>query len=237
MNNDKIVCIIPARANSKRLKNKNTRVLNGKPLISWTIEEAKKSVSIDRIVISTDDEEAVKIGLDHGVEVIRRPEELAMDTTTTAEVIFHALDLLKEISYYPGHILLLQCTSPLRKAWHIDEAIKYYLDNLSFSDSLISVSKSEHPPWWLKKISENGLMTDFLEYDKEEYKRSQDFPETFRINGALYLAKTEMFRKFRGFQTPKTLAYKMEALDSLDIDTEIDFLFAEFIMKTYYSCQ
>ncbi len=228
---EKVLCIVPARSGSKRLKNKNKRPLNGKPLIAWTLEEAKKSILIDRIVVSTDDEAISDISMLLGAEVVMRPQELASDTAGTVDVVKHALDWLKQKDYSAEHIILLQCTSPLRTAGHIDEALGRYLDNMGSIDSLISVTRAEHPPWWMKSIDRTGILTDFLEYDRDKYKRSQDFPDVYRINGAIYIVKASKLFEFNGFQTEKTLSYIMEPQFSIDIDTETDFMFAEFLMS------
>lgn len=227
---DKILCIVPARSGSKRLKNKNIRPLNGKPLIAWTLEEARKSCFIDRIIVSTDDEAISDISISCGAEVVMRPRELASDTAGTVDAVRHVLDWLKQRDYNAEHVILLQCTSPLRTVRHIDEALGKYLDNKDNFDSLVSVTRAEHPPWWLKSIDETGLITDFIEYDKDKFKRSQDFPDVYRLNGAIYTAKVGKLLECNGFQTKRTLSYIMEPLFSIDIDTETDFMLAEFLM-------
>jgi CMP-N-acetylneuraminic acid synthetase len=228
-----IYCIIPARKGSKRLPNKNTRPLLDKPLISWTIEEAVKSYYIDSITVSTDDEAVMDIADGYGIYVLKRPQELAADNSSTIDVILHFISHMREKGEDAKHIILLQPTSPLRTAKHIDEAIYSYLRKIDKIDSLISVTKSEHPPWWTKKIGENGILEDVFKYDRSEFKRSQDFPETFMVNGAIYIAKTDSFIKNKGFWTDKTLPYVMENNCSIDIDTEFDLMLAEFIAKTH----
>lgn len=228
----KIVCIIPARGGSKGLKKKNVKLLGGKPLIAWTIDEAGKSKFIDRIIVSTEDKEIANISKEHNAEVIVRPDELAQDTSLTIDVVFHVIDKLKENDYIPDYILLLQCTSPLRTVIHIDEAIQKFLDNRDHCDSLISVSKVEHPPWWYKKIDSDGRLIDFIEYDKAKFVRRQDFPEVYDENGAIFIAKKDILYKYRDFETDRTIPYMMDTNSSLDIDTEIDFLLVEHILKS-----
>lgn len=229
--NEKILCIIPARGGSKGVKKKNVRPFNGKLLIGWTIEEAKKSKFINRVVVSTEDMEVSQASRNFGAEIIDRPEELAQDTSSTVDVVLHTLDVLKKEDYHPEYIILLQCTSPLRTVRHIDEAINYFLENVERVNSLISVCKEEHPPWWLKKIDRDGCLEDFLQYDKVKYARRQDFPDVFKLNGAIYIVKTKKFYEHRAFQIDKTLGYVMDYASSFDIDTETDFLVAEFIKK------
>ena len=226
----KVLCIIPARGGSKGLPRKNIRDFNGKPLIAWTIIEAKKSKFIDKVVVSTEDEEISKISAEFGAEIIRRPIDLAADISKTEDVILHVVQMLKKDEYIPDSIIVLQCTSPLRTAKHIDEAIEKFISNDSI-DSLISVSKQEHPPWWMKTLDEDGKLVDFIPYNKEQYTRRQDFPKVYFINGAIYVIKTEKFIEFMKFQLDRTGSYIMDSLSSIDIDTEIDFITAEYIMK------
>jgi CMP-N,N'-diacetyllegionaminic acid synthase len=228
---NKIICIIPARGGSKGLIRKNVRDLNGKPLIGWTIDEAKKSHWIDRILVSTDDKEIADVSIGFGAEVIRRPAELAQDSSTTIDAVLHTLDILESTNYRPEYTLLLQCTSPLRTVSHIDEAIKKFLENIEIADSLVSVSKVGHPPWWYKKLDTNGYISDFIKYDKKSFTRRQDFPDVYNTNGAVFIAKTQMLNKVKDFEMERTLAYVMDSDSSIDIDSEMDFIIAECIMN------
>lgn len=157
---EKILCIIPARGGSKGVKRKNIRDFNGKPLIGWTMEEAKKSTYIDRIIVSTEDGDIASVSSAFGASVMKRPVELAQDTSSTTEVILHILDEVARCGYTPEYLLLLQCTSPMRKAVHVDEAIRLLLENRGNFHSLISVTKESHPPFWLQQIDEEGCLID-----------------------------------------------------------------------------
>ncbi len=229
--NQPIYCIIPARKGSKRFPGKNIRPFLGKPLITWTIEEAMKSTYIGNITVSTDDETVMEIADSYGIPVLRRPQILAGDDTSTIDVVLHYIDYLRDRGENMKHIMLLQPTSPLRTAKHIDEAASLYLSNIGSIDSLISVTKSEHPPWWTKKIEDNGVLKDVFEYDKLKLRRSQDFPETYMVNGAIYIAKTDSFISHRGFETGRTISYIMDNSQSVDIDTEFQLKLAEFIYE------
>ncbi|AOY75659.1 cytidylyltransferase domain-containing protein [Clostridium formicaceticum] len=228
---EKILCIIPARGGSKGVKRKNIKPLRGKPLIGWTIDEAKKSKYIDRIIVSTEDEEIRRVSEKLDVEVLIRPEELAQDHTPSIDVVFHTLDELKEGGYVPDLVVLLQCTSPLRKAKHIDEALSMLIQNKKNADGIVSVTKEEHPPWWLKKVDEDGYLTDFLEDQDNKFTRRQDFPDVYRLNGVIYVTKTETLHKEKSFITNKTMSYVMDRNASIDIDTEEDFLLAEIYFR------
>lgn len=229
---NKVLCIIPARGGSKGLIGKNTRQLLDKPLIAWTIDEAKKSKYIDKIVVSTEDAHIKEVSKQHGADVIDRPDSLSTDQASTTDVVFHSLKYLQDTKKYsPDYVLLLQCTSPLRNVHQIDEAIKKLLTNQINVDALISVTKEEHPPWWLRRINADGYLERYFDYDASMLNRRQDFIELYRPNGAIYLAKTNLFYEKKTFQTEKTLPYIMDNLSSIDIDTEYDFRWAEMVMK------
>jgi N-acylneuraminate cytidylyltransferase/CMP-N,N'-diacetyllegionaminic acid synthase len=232
LKNYKILAIIPARGGSKGVLRKNLRNLWGKPLIQWSIDEAKKSKYIDRIVISTEDNEIEELSIRAGVEVIKRPIELAQDDSPTIDSIVYTLNKLEEIEgYTPNYVLLLQCTSPFRNAEDIDASIDTLLNKNDNFKSLISVSREEHPPWWLKTIDSDGAMKDFISYDKEKYTRRQSFQPVYRLNGAIYICEINELKKYKSFETDRTLAYIMDSSSSIDIDTEEDLRLAEYILK------
>ncbi len=227
-----ILAIIPARGGSKGVPRKNIRLLVGKPLIAYSIEAALKSRYIDRVVVSTEDEEIAETARRWGAEVIRRPKKLARDDTPTIDVIIHVLDYLrKEEKYIPDIVVLLQPTSPLRTREDIDNAIEHFLNNQDCL-SLVSVTEFEHPPWWALKI-ENGYLSPIF---NEEYirMRRQDLPKAYKPNGAIFISTPKVLYEYKTFYTPKTIAYIMPPERSIDIDTEFDFLIAEFLIKKKY---
>lgn len=228
-NNCKIAAIIPARGGSKGIPHKNIKVLNGKPLISYTINEAKKSKYLDRIIVSTEDKHIASISKAYGAEVLfMRPLEIAQDTTPGIEPIIHCINWLKENEKYNAdYIICLQCTSPFRKMEQIDEALERLLNENV--DSIVSVCESEVTPFWMKRIEKNRLI-DFLN-STECYARRQDTPKVYRLNGAIYAAKTEILLKYKNWYTENTIPYVMDKLTSVDIDDMIDFKFAEFLMR------
>lgn len=224
-----VIAIIPARGGSKGIPRKNIKNINGKPLISYTIAETKKSKYIKRIIVSTEDKEIAEISKKHDAEVpFIRPKELAEDSTPGIDPIIHCINWLKSNEKnVPKYICLLQCTSPFRNAKQIDEAFEKLISE--DADSIVSVCESEITPYWMKKI-ENGRIKDFLE-DVTFYARRQDTPKVYRLNGAIYIAKTEALLKNKNWYTENTLAYIMDRKSSIDIDDMIDFKFAEFLMK------
>ena len=121
-----ILGIIPARGGSKGIPRKNIKPLHGKPLIYYTIKEALKSKFLNRVVVSTEDNDIAEIAKKFGAKVIKRPKELARDETPIRDVVIHVLNKFKEKKYIPDAVVLLQPSSPLRKAHHIDEAISLF---------------------------------------------------------------------------------------------------------------
>jgi len=230
-NNNKIIAIIPARGGSKGVKRKNIRNFNGYPLIYWTIKEARKSKYIDRLVVSTEDQEISEICKKYNVEVIHRPLELATDEAPTIDVLLHVLNWLSiEDGYNSDYTLLLQCTSPFRKASQIDDAIEMLLSKSEEYDSLKSISLENYPPWWLNIIDENGSLKRLFKYEGENKPtRRQDFPQTYRSNGAIKICKTKQLIDKRTISAGKTLPYIMGFKESIDIDTEEDLEYAEFL--------
>ncbi|HCX61781.1 MAG TPA: acylneuraminate cytidylyltransferase [Clostridiales bacterium] len=232
MRDEKILCIIPVRGGSKGVYRKNLRNLGNKPLIQWTIEEAQKSEYINKIIISTEDEEIENVCEKMGVQVIKRPIELATDDSPTIDSIMYTLNIFEDVEkYVPDYVMLLQCTSPFRTVTDIDGAIEALLSKDKNYKSLISVTKEEHPPWWLKSINEDGILKDFISYDKKQYSRRQSFPSLYRLNGAIYICEINELKKQKSFETDSTLAYIMDGNASIDIDTEEDLEFAEYIFE------
>lgn len=226
-----VLAVIPARAGSKRVPQKNKRLLLGKPLLFYTIEAAQNSGVIDEIVVSTDDEEIAEIAKKAGVSVpFLRPAELAQDGSKTIDVVIHLIEWYKEKQNKEWDvILLLQPTSPLRTAKHIQEAWRLFLEKET--DAVVSVCQVEHHPWWSNTLSADGNMKNFL---SEEIinKRSQELPLFYRLNGAIYFAKAAILKEYRSFFIEKSFAYVMKRECSIDIDSELDFLVAECLLKT-----
>ena len=221
--------IIPGRKGSKGVLNKNIRKINGKPLISYSIEAALESEYIKKVVVSSDSDEILEIAGSYGVESIKRPEHLAQDDSTTVDVVKHVLDVFNESNkYFPEILVLLQPTSPLRDSNDIDEAIKMFLKD-GDADALISVSKYNHNPLWSFKIENNFLSP--ANDEKFLNKRRQELPELFLPNGAIYIIKTRKFLEKNSFVMKKTKAFIMSEEKSMDIDTELDLKLVKCLMK------
>lgn len=227
MHRDKtFLAIIPARGGSKRLPRKNILKLCEKPLIAWSIEAALKSKYIDKVIVSSDDEEILEISKKYGADILKRPLELASDTATTFDAIKQVIDTIEKYDY----IVLLQPTSPLRNEIHINEAIEIlYAKN---ADAIVSVSEMDHSPLWSNTLDDSLSMNNFLK-DEVLNKRSQDLEIYYRLNGAIYICKIDKLVEQKSFFLKENIfAYKMDRGSSIDIDEEIDFTIAEFIKKS-----
>ena len=223
--NKTFLAIIPARGGSKRLPRKNVLDLCGKPLIAYTIEAALKSKYLDKVIVSSDDEEILNISSNFGADIIKRPIDLANDTATTFDAIKHTIDNFEKYDY----IVLLQPTSPLRNEKHIDEAIE--LLEKKKADAIVSVCEMEHSPLWSNTLPKDGSMSNFLK-DEILNKRSQDLDKFYRLNGAIYICKTEKLIENKSFLLKNNIfAYIMDREHSVDIDEKIDFSIAQILMS------
>lgn len=220
-----ILAIIPARGGSKGIPRKNIRMLAGKPLIAWTIEEAKKSKYIDRLILSSEDEEIIKVAKEWGCEVpFVRPAELAKDDTPGIEPVLHAISMLPGYDY----VVLLQPTSPLRLVDDIDGCIETCLS--ANAPSCVSVTEVNQHPYLMYKIDKTGYLAPFRD-QKNEIHRRQDLPAVYILNGAAYVAASTWVQQSRSFLRPDTKAYVMPKGRSQDIDDSIDLQIAELILK------
>jgi len=224
-NKKKYLSIIPARGGSKRLPRKNILPLAGKPLIGWSIEAALGCKSINKIVVSSDDKEILDVAESYKVNTLKRPEYLATDTATSFDAIKHATEC--NIGY--EYIILLQPTSPLRTSKHIQEAILLLEEKQA--DAVISVCETEHSPLWANTLPEDNNMQGFLQ-DELLNARSQDLPTYYRLNGAIYICKTDKLLETKSFFLKENIyAYVMDTKSSADIDTEMDFELAEILIN------
>ena len=223
INNKKIIAIITARGGSKSLKNKNIMILDGHPLVSWSIREAKKSKYIDKLILSTDDRKIIKIAENYGCEIpFKRPKYLSTDKTKTLDVIFHTLEKIKEKFDY---VLLLQPTSPLRTVYDIDSAINECISKKR--PSCVSVCNFEKSAYWLVDVTQKSI----IPFYKKKHIRRQKTPKIYYYNGAIYFAEISWLKKKQDFVSTETLPYIMPFSRSVDIDSREDFKLAEYFMK------
>ena len=228
-----VLAVVTARGGSKGLPGKNLRELGGKPLIAWTIEAGLQSRRIDRLILSTDDEEIAEVGRRFGADVpFIRPAELATDTSHHPEVMIHAAQFVAEdaaVDY--DVILLLQPTVPFRTGAHIDQSIELFLR--SGAESLIALKTQDYPPWWMFQLEGERIRPAF------EWKpgvnvfnmERQEFPAVYRPNGAIYLTWTQSLIVNKRLVDPADCAYFiMDQAASVDIDTLTDFTLAEAML-------
>ncbi|MEK3994162.1 acylneuraminate cytidylyltransferase family protein [Psychrobacillus sp. FSL K6-2365] len=225
IDNKKVLAIIPARGGSKGVPRKNIRNLAGKPLIAWTIEEAKKSMYIDRLILSSEDNEIIETAKDYGCDIpFVRPVHLAKDTTSGIEPVLHAL---REIEGY-DYVVLLQPTSPLRIVEDIDGCLENLIETKS--PACVSVKEPMNSPYWMYTLNSEEKMVPLIEQDSLT-KRRQDLPDVYALNGAVYVAEVNWLKQSKSFLTSDTVVFIMPNNRSHDIDTEDDFLWCEWLMR------
>lgn len=223
----KVLAIIPARGGSKGLPKKNIKILGNKPLIAWSIDSAKQSLLINKVIVSSDSDDIIRIAKEYGAEVpFKRPIELASDTATTLDVLKHAIDFYKQQNKQFDYLVLLQPTSPFRKNGEIDEMIKKSI--ASNADMVVSVKETSANPYYvLFEENDNG----YLKKSKSaNFTRRQDCPTVYEYNGSVYVVKIDSLLKQNSLAFNKTIKYVMDDIHSVDIDNQFDFDFAEFIM-------
>jgi len=224
-----VLAIIPARSGSKRLKHKNTLMLRGKPLVQWSIDAALASSVVTETVLSSDDAFIEDLCSKQGLPFIKRPAQLATDTATSMDVVIHVLDHYKAKGRHFDYVLLLQPTSPLRTARHIDEA--FSLLSTKGCDGVLSVCECADHPYWSKALDDDLNMKNFLPSDYQS-TRKQDLPKYYKLNGAIYLHRYDAIMNEKTFFLSDNIyAYLMSAEASVDVDTELDFRFAECLLE------
>lgn len=221
------IAIIPARGGSKRLPGKNIKPLAGKPLIRWTTQAALASGEFDMVIVSTDSQAIADIAMqDAGVTFPGlRPAELAGDTATTNDVVSHVVQWAEENYAMVDMVAILQPTSPLRTARHIQEAVALYRNKKA--TAVVSVCELEHPVQYCNRLPKDNSLNGFI--TPSVNKRSQDLEPFYRLNGAIYLFGRQHVGDLSGIYCEDSYAYLMDKKSSVDIDDEFDFLLAEAI--------
>ena len=216
----KILAVILARSGSKGLKNKNIKKLGNKPLVSWTIDEAKKSKKIDMIILSTDSIKIAKIGKKKKIQVpFLRPKNLSGDKSPSVDAVEHSINFLKKEGKKFDYVILLEPTSPFRDFGDIDNSIKKLLKTKA--NSLVSVCKTDTMnPLFLFKKKKEFLVP--LKKTKKKYLRRQDIEPVYFLEGSIYISKISSLLKERTFNQKKTLGVEMPKWKSIEIDDIID---------------
>jgi len=228
-NNLKILALIAAKGNSQGLPNKNILNLGGKPVIAWTIEQAKACKYVDEIIVSTESNTIAEIALLYGEGVpFMRPKELAEDSSKIMDVISHTIAFIEDKGQRFDILVLLQPTCPLRKTDDIERAIGLFFDKKA--QAVVSVSETKHSPLWSNTLPADGCMSQFLKPDVIN-KNRQELPTYYQLNGSIYIAYLDYIKRSKNFYGERTYAYIMPMIRSIDIDSIIDFLHVKSIME------
>ncbi|MBR5422079.1 MAG: acylneuraminate cytidylyltransferase family protein [Lachnospiraceae bacterium] len=224
----KNLAIIPARSGSKGVTDKNIRELCGKPLMAYTIEAALISGEFEEVMVSTDSEHYADIARSFGAEVpFMRSVENATDTASSWDMVAEVLQNYGEYGREFETFCLLQPTSPLRSAEDIRAAYRLYREKAEVA--VVSVCRAEHSPLWCAHLPEDQSLDGFI--DAEKTQQRQSCGVFYRLNGAIYIVNTTSFSEDRYLYRKGSYAYRMDERNSVDIDTELDFEFAELLMK------
>ncbi len=221
------LAIIPARGGSKGILMKNMKVLFNKPLVSWTIESAIRSMKIDKVIVSSDNSDILNLALAYGVLFRERPAELAKDNVHAIKVVIDCLNFYEEKGITIDKVAMLLPTSPLRTTEDIDKAFEI-LEN-SNATSVVGVCKSDKPESNFRHIKD-GILYPIKNVDKFEVQRQDIIDPIYEVNGAMFVAETEHIRKFSSFHMGNPAAYIMNKINSIDINDLDDFRIAEALL-------
>jgi CMP-N-acetylneuraminic acid synthetase len=228
----KILGIIPARKGSTRVPNKNIREINGRPLITYIMETAKKSEYIDRLIVSTDDERVIRLANEYDIEVpFVRPKELSDDKTILEEVNLHAMKFFDQKGWKPKIVVSIQPTNPLTKREDIDRCIEKLIN--ANCDSVSTVFKSTvcHPYWALRL--ENDKLIPHSKYFND-FLNSQDLPSFYYLSGGVIARRRKVLENCTCNEFAlgnDSRAVIVDEYSAIDINTEMDLLFVKFLME------
>jgi CMP-N,N'-diacetyllegionaminic acid synthase len=229
----KILSLIPARGGSKGLVKKNIQLLLGKPLIGWTIEQALASPYIDKVIVSTDNEQIAEVAKSFQAEVpFMRPKELATDQAKTSDVILHALEYLKSQGLSFDYLVLLEPTSPLREVEDINKSLMTLIDNPS-NKSIVSVAKLEgtHPAFNVVIDPATGCLKKMDGGTSFNSIRRQDLLDVYFFEGTIYISEVATFLEKKTFFHESTLPYVVPRWKSLEIDELFELICAEALLQ------
>ncbi len=220
------IAIIPARGGSKGIPKKNIVDLAGRPLIAWSIEQAKSSQLVDIVFVSTDDDEIAEISQTYGAEIVKRPPQFATDTSSSEEALLHAIDFIEyEKNITIDIVVFLQATSPVREKDDIDNAIRKYLSEKA--DSLFSCTRIEDYFIWQNK--EGGYCS--VNYDYHNRKLRQSIKPRYLENGSIYVFSPELIRNERNRLGGKIAIYEMPFWKSFQVDDRDDLEICEYYIR------
>lgn len=226
----RVLGIVVARGGSKGLPRKNLLPLAGKPLVAHTIEAARGARALSRVILSSEDDEIMAAGRAAGCEVpFRRPPELAGDRSSTVDVALHALDwLAAQEGDRPDVVVLLPATAPLRRAAHIDGAVRALVEDPG-AEAVVAVTEPEYPPYWMLRVSGGRLAWLFPEGARADHR--QELPPAYRPNGSIYAIRVPVLRARRTFYPEQTAPYLMPREDSVNVDDLLDLRLAALLLE------
>lgn len=226
----RVLAIVPARKGSKGLPLKNIRPLAGKPLLAWPIAAARASAYVDRVIISTDDQEFADLAVAHGAEApFLRPAELASDTAPSIGFILHAVDALASTGEEYGYVVLLEPTSPLTEGSDVDAALER-LAAAADADAIVGVTALEaNHPAYAVRVRDDGVIDPLQPGGFAAMPRRQDLEPVFCLDGSLYISTVEALRREHGFCHGRTLGYRTARHKAHEVDDLVDFLCIEAI--------
>lgn len=225
----KALFVIPARGGSKGIPHKNIKLLGGKPLIGYSVDVARQFADDADICVSTDDEEIASVVRGMGLEVpFLRPAELATDKSGTYEVLLHALDFYRSKGVEYDVLVLLQPTSPFRKAEDVKAALDMYSPDI---DMVVTVKEASSNPYYnCYETDKNGFLA--ISKGDGKFTRRQDAPKVWEYNGAVYVINVASLRKMTLGEFRRRRMSVMDSVRSVDLDTEIDWLIAEKLLES-----
>lgn len=222
------LAIIPARGGSKGIPRKNIIHVKNKPLIQYTIESAKQSRYLDKIIVSTDDQEIANVSMRCGAEVpFLRPEELANDTAKTIDVLVHAVGELKKNGFEYDYLVLLQPTQPLRIGKHIDQAIEQIVNNEE--ESLVSITEVKEHPLFIRTLDNDGKVNSLL--NATSTIRRQDFLKYYKVNGSIYINRLNDNFNLDTSLNDNKLGFVIDKKYDIDIDEPFDLKILELLLS------
>ena len=233
-----VVVIIPARGGSVRVPKKNIKLLNGKPLIAFAIEAAKKSEYVNRIIVSTDSDEIKEVALRYGAEVpFKRPADISEDVPTE-DVVLHAVNWLNEKEAYLTDIVVcLEPPLPFRKAEHIDKCINCILADKTIDSAITVKNVRGNRPEWMVYVDEDKLIRPYTSYFRKQgeallkFPASQEFEKLYHCSGVVFACRVETLQKYKSLVGKKCAAVEIDYSETFDLDYPEDFEICEILLK------
>jgi len=230
---DKVLAIVPARGGSKGLPGKNLRILDGRPLVAWPVSAALGAVSVNRVIVSTDDVAIAEAARAAGADVpFLRPAHLAHDTASSMDVILHALDTLESLGQEYEYVVLLEPTSPLTESNDVEAALSRLRAAGDAADAIVGICRVEatHPEYDVRRDLK-GLISPYAVPDFKSLRRRQDIEELYFLEGSLYISRVDAFRRHKTFYHERTLGYEVPRWKSLEVDDIFDFIMVEAVVR------